>query len=70
MLTGLTACSTIEVHEPVGCLGFPPMPAFSGDDLIPLSDEAFDKIMTMAATCRARIETQCIINEAHDELHN
>lgn len=45
------------------------MPAFSDDDLAPLSDEAYDKILNAVATLVVRIDSQCKINEAHDDLH-
>lgn len=70
-LTGLMACSTIEIiHEPVGCLGQPGLPEFTDEDLAPLSDEAFEKVLEMAAKYKTRIDSQCEINGAHDEIHN
>jgi len=69
-LTALTACSTVDIHEPVGCLDYPELPKFTDDDLSCLGDESYDKLLTILATLKARHDSQCIINEAHDEIHS
>lgn len=71
VLVNLTACSTIEIiHEPVGCLGQPNLPEFTEEELLPLSEQTFNKVLNMAIIYNSRIESQCEINEAHDEIHN
>lgn len=70
-LINLTACSTIEIiHEPVGCLGQPSLPGFTEEELSPLSEQTFNKILNTVIIYKSRIESQCEINEAHDEIHN
>jgi hypothetical protein len=70
VLIALTACSTIEIiHEPVGCVGQPVLPNFTATELELLSDETFEKMMTIVATYHERINTQCKINSEHDKLH-
>lgn len=69
VLISSTACSKIPVHEPVGCVGLPKMDNFTETELAPLDDQTFYKVLDMAARYRARIESQCKINEVHDELH-
>lgn len=45
------------------------MDNFTEAELAPLDDKTFYKVLDMAARYRARIESQCKINEVHDELH-
>ena len=54
----------------MGCLGLPTLPEFTEEELSPLSDQTFNKILNLAIIYKSRIESQCEINEAHDEIHN
>ena len=67
----LTACSTIEiVHVPVGCVEQSPARlGFTDEEMDSTSDEMTDKLVIFAGALRERLNTQCLINKKHDELH-
>lgn len=67
----LIACSTLEiVHVPVSCLGQPSINwGFSHEDADSMTKEAREKIKRGVAVLRARIDSQCKINQSHNKLH-
>jgi hypothetical protein len=70
------------VHDPVGCLNNPDVTIGLTEDEFKaiggsedkatkkLQDSALRKIILFGKTLRARIDTQCKINEEHDRLHS
>ena len=67
----LTACKTIEIaHVPVKCLGQPEVSLnLTTEEAQKFTDDMRLKVRRFAVTLRERINTQCSINEKHDELH-
>lgn len=72
-LTTLTACSTVEIiHEPVPCLGQPVFPReqdFTDEEVNAMTTTVYDKIRYRIVTLRERINAQCEVNKAHNQLH-
>ena len=67
----LSACTTVvDVHNPVDCLGQPKISlGLTQEEYDGTSKAVLDKVIIFATALRARIDSQCTINKAHDEMH-
>lgn len=67
----LSACTTLEVaHAPVDCLGQPGVSVnLTQEEYDATQASVLQKFSYYAKVLRARIDAQCKINYAHDEIH-